>query len=305
MNFLTILPVLTVTADTHKESERNNIDFIQYFDFLGWFPAQCSNEVVELGGVFETTEDEFRGQLNLQNYPANAFCRHVVVADESCAEIKVSFQSVAVAADPTDLQDPCIDYFLFGWYTPSGHVGHLNQEMCHCYGNGCSYQGFGPYFGKYELSPGDFLIDSNSFTFYFRSMYSGGHVFLSWQCVKLATTAPTTTTLTTTTTTTTTALTSCSTFHSSHEEFAELVKTKIEDALKEELANLPNKPGVRRRMNQFKQWFYNIFDGWYKDLADAFFGNRKCLTDKFPHDSLGHVDQESFLKFLYYHIKLP
>ena len=58
------------------------------------------------------------------------------------------------------------------------------------------------------------------------------------------------------------------------------------------------KPGTvtkaaSNRVEQFTRWFIRIFNVWYVDVTEASDKEaRECLTNNFPYDSPGNLDQE-------------
>ena len=80
-----------------------------------------------------------------------------------------------------------------------------------------------------------------------------------------------------------------------------MVRSGIEQGLLNDISDFSAKPEVtdaaKRRIAQFTRWLIRIFDVWYVDVTEASDkATRKCLTDKFPHDSPGNLDKESVFK---------
>ena len=176
--------------------------------------VECSDQVRGYGGIFETTNNGSSGSLKLDKYRDNTDCKHVVQADRNCQTIRINYQSIMVEAATT-----CeLDSFRFGW---SGSTGfEVTPARCYCFEEGCDsatlfydsqygdqYDDYYPYeFDEIyaeSLGPDSFTINSNSFTFFFRSDHvaSNGHVVFDWECVD---SEPTTTSSATPSTTSTT-----------------------------------------------------------------------------------------------------
>ena len=205
MKLPTFLPILAAVASQQQNQKEREI-------FIGWFEPsevanQCSEQVPELGGVFETSNEGSHGAIILNDYPANVNCKHVVEARSDCGEIKIQYRSVAVVdflADVHPVQSYYCrysDFFRFGWPKPNSF--HVTPASCGCFGDGCDT--LKNYFTDNLIDtfaghsdPGSVSVDSNTFTFYFKSgpaRNSNFRVVLDWECVKDAA-APTITTTT-------------------------------------------------------------------------------------------------------------
>ena len=189
MKLSTFLPILTA-AEKHKKDGKS-VDRVNFSAITN----ECTNQVASLGqGTFETTNDGFRGEINLDNYPDNVLCKHVVQANSRCSEIKIQYRKVNVEADRWS----CWDKFRFGWDSVNGF--EFAEPECGCFGESCQSLGL-----PLITGPDSFLINSNTFSFFFHSDWSenGGHVFIDWECTEVADTTTTTSTTSTTTTTST------------------------------------------------------------------------------------------------------
>ena len=270
----TILPILAVSANQkwiEKNKEQRSVDRFVASDVT----EECSNQVPRSGWTFETTNNESSGEIRLNNYSNGIDCKHVVQA--SCQEnflIKIEYHSIAV-----ETSDYCLyDSFRFEW--PGTNGSEVTPPRCHCYGDGCNKA---PQFGFDEeakfasnIGPSSFLVNSNTFTFFFYSDESlhRGHVNFDWKCVE-----------------------TCSNNHSGYEEFGNRVRSGIEQGLDSDINDFSAKTGkvtsvAGRRINQYKKWFLRIFDTWYDDVTgSAQNETRKCLTDNFPYDSPGNLDK--------------
>ena len=188
MKVSVLLPILTAGAS--KKKDRN--------DERQVMEGPCSSQVPRLGGDFKSINEGLSGAIILDHYPELFKCNHTVKADSSCEEIKISYRSVQV-----EQEDDCdYDSFRFGWTGAKGSI--LTKEKCSCYADGCDPKRGFPWSDKNMLGPESFLVDSNTFTFYFKSDQSSasGHVILDWECSRQRTTTSTTTTTTRKTTTT-------------------------------------------------------------------------------------------------------
>ena len=192
--YSSFLPILAISAKKRKKyverSERGPFDTNGFQTSSDY--RQCSDQITAKGGIFETTNDGLHGQVKLENYPNHIKCNHVIQAAESCSAIRVSYQSIAVQ----DRYKCKFDQFRFGWPGPNGF--NVTPPRCDCFGDGCSSL---TYYGNpwqdysYDYSwtgvTGDladtdgFSVNSNTFTFYFRSnsFFSAGHVIFDWECL--------------------------------------------------------------------------------------------------------------------------
>ena len=302
MKLSTLLPILAAGANKKHPKKDDG----RKLDQDRWAPdrfsaskvtKQCSSEVTSQGGTFETTNDGFSGEINLGNYPDSLQCKHEVQADSSCKAIKINYRDIAVEAAYYDNCD--YDAFRFGWSEGTSDL-LISPPRCNCFGDGCGHDylddNFDDYTDKLEvhLGPTEFSVNSNTFTFFFESdgSIANGHVVLDWECVD-AETAASTNILSLT------YQDSCSETHSGYEEFGDQVRSAIELGVANDIYYFSRKPGVitdaaRDRVKQFTRWFVNIFDGWYTDVTKASAAeNRRCLTNNFPYDSPGLLDQES------------
>ena len=212
MKNLTILPLLAAGANKNK----NKVDERGY---NGWgktsdiseYSGECSSQVPSRGGIFETTNFGTHGEITLDKHSTYLRCKHVIQADSSCPDIKVSYRSVAIMMDYGS--DSCMyNGFRLGWTDDETDDFSATPLRCNCFGDGCNHSDFAYYFDyannhyyydSYQdqhLGPQELTINSNSFTLYFESgrYFPDGHVILDWECVF----PPTTTTTTTSTTTT-------------------------------------------------------------------------------------------------------
>ena len=198
MKISLVLPVFAFSADKrHKQQDRDRS--VETF-VASNFTEQCSTEVSIFGGIFESANSGFNGEIALQNYGADTKCKHVIQADSSCQEIKINYQSVAVESE----LDCDFDYFRFGWTGETGF--EVTPPRCHCFGDGCQsmaiaydlvdyYSVTDDYvdnytfdnFTQFEIGGDGLVINSNSFTFFFESDFTidGGHVMFDWECVKM------------------------------------------------------------------------------------------------------------------------
>ena len=175
-------------------------------------------------GIFETANFGTSGEITLDEYKPRLRCKHDVLADTSCSEIKISYRSIAVMMDYISPTCP-IDGFRFGWTDNETGNFSVTPPRCNCFGDGCTLNPELEYYFDYaknnrfyddyqdqHLGPEELTINSNSFTLYFESsplFDNGGHVILDWECVATTTTTTTSTstTISTTSTLTTTTLT--------------------------------------------------------------------------------------------------
>ena len=196
----TILPLLTVNA---KEKTVSDERWAEPHEFR----KECSEFIDRFGGkrgTFEVTGGGTRnGQIKFENYGNTIRCKQIIIADSSCEAIQIRYRSVAI--------ENCCDYAQFSYDTLNGLK--LSPEITECQGEGCQHKDFGE---DLEEGPGrktGFMVDSNTFTFYFYadSSVRGGDLIFDWHCIDEyeATTTTTTTTTrgpTTTYTTTTTTI---------------------------------------------------------------------------------------------------
>ena len=318
-SFTLILPVLAVNAKKRKQ-ERG---MATRGFLMSSYHRQCSDQITAKGGRFETANYGNFGELKLENYPNDIKCHHEIQADESCSAIRVSYRSLAVQ----DSYECKSDSFRFGWFGSTGF--HVTRPRCDCFGDGCdSLNYYGLTWGDESIEYPDtfeplkdviedtdgFSVNSNTFTFYFRSnsFDHAGHVIFDWECVdeEVTTQVPgTQSDITTTPQTTTTDYHhllqagiidgTCSRHHSGYEEFRDRITEGIESCLTNHMitysqySGWPATPGTRRRKDQFKRWFVNIFNGWYEDVTQSSeAGTRRCLTDNFPYDSPGNLNKD-------------
>ena len=128
MKLSTILPILSASAkkqEKSKESDRSVERFV-----ASEVTDQCSDQVPQLGGTFETPNEGLHGAIILNDYRDHTNCMHVVQAASNCEEIKIQYRSVAVELD-------CgFDSFRFGWAGANGV--NVTPGRCSCFGDGCS-----------------------------------------------------------------------------------------------------------------------------------------------------------------------
>ena len=205
MKALTIFPILAASGN-HNMIERGYDGWTKISD-ISQYSEECSNQVPSKGGIFVAPNYGNRGEITLDKYSTKLRCLHVVQADSSCSEIKISYRNIAVMTE-WDLPICTYDGFRFGW------GDEVTPLRCNCFGDGCSHDTMSEYFnsakyyGHDYLGPNEFTINSNSFTFYFESgtQYNwnekgesvefswNGHVVLDWECVARVTTTVSTTT---------------------------------------------------------------------------------------------------------------
>lgn len=187
-----ILPILAVNAKKRQKKKGGDRNTEGERFVASAYSKQCSRQIPSKNGVFETTNDGFRGSINLDNYPNFVRCQHVVQADSSCEAIRVTYRDIAVEPEEENCE---FDSFRFGWAGASGW--NVTPPRCHCFGDGCQNSGFTEdydgdfedYFGNYDYliaGTDGFSVNSNTFTFYFRADLSvnKGHVVLDWECVE-------------------------------------------------------------------------------------------------------------------------
>ena len=214
MRILTILPLLAAGTNKMNEAGERGYDGWGKISDISQYLEECLTQVPSKNGIFETANFGTSGEITLDDYKPRLRCKHVVQADSSCSEIKISYRSIAVMAWS---DETCkYDGFRFSWTDNETGVTSVTPLRCNCFGDGCNDPDFEYYFDiannnnyfdslqEPHLGPEQLTIKSNSFTFYFESEwfdagFDGGHVILDWKCV-----FPTTTTTTTTTTSTTT-----------------------------------------------------------------------------------------------------
>ena len=205
MKTFSVLPLLAVSAENKKNQNGVERGFLGdgTFSSISDYTAACSNQLPSKGGIFEAPNYGKSGEITLDKYSIELRCKHVVQADDSCSEIKITYRDIAVQSDHySDLfgHDKCnLDFFRFGW-----GQNELTPPRCNCFGDGCSHEIMGDYFDIVEdkfdrhdedLGPAEFTIPSNSFTFYFESIAQHkfgpnhelipfnveGHVILDWE----------------------------------------------------------------------------------------------------------------------------
>ena len=298
MKLSTILPALVASANKKAKKKDGEKSVNQDRFAVNKITEQCSDIVPSLGGTFETSNDGFRGEINLDNYSDGIRCKHVVQADNSCEAIKISYESIAIEPSYDDSCD--YDGFRIGW--TEGTNSLTTPARCNCFGGGCDHDYFGIHFDydHYEdlaeehLGPAEYSVNSNTFTFFFKSDNSlaKGHAVLNWECIDAASAAPINIVAVE-------HQDSCSEHHSGYEEFGDRVRSGIAQGLMNDVQEFSRKPdsitrGAEHRVEQFRGWLTNIFDGWYKDVTEASAKeSRKCLTENFPYDSPGNLDKES------------
>ena len=201
MKLSIILPVFAASVDT-KPEKKDEVDQDRFIAPLDWITEECSNQVSNKGGIFETTNEGFRGTINLDQYPPRVSCKHLVQADSSCEEIIIKYRSVSV--EPSPYFKSCVrDGFRFAWYDEVNNSKIETPARCNCFGEGCdvnsdwNFNSVHNYPGL-QLGPTEYSIISSSFEFIFgsSSAKNGGHVVLDWQCANygISTTPATTTT---------------------------------------------------------------------------------------------------------------
>ena len=308
MKLSTILPALVASAKK-RENQKNGKKEVDGDRFVASaVTEECSSVIPNLGGIFEVTNNGRSGEVNLDNYPDRVQCQQVVQADSSCQAIKITYQSIAV--EPHFYDDCANDGFRIGW-TGTNEL-NVSPPVCNCYGDGCErednelHDDFWYYeeYAEKHLGPTEYSVNSNTFTFFFKSdgSFSDGHVLLDWECVDEDSAAPIDIV-----TLISGSAENCYEHQTTYEEFRDRVRNGIAQGLENDIDDFSKKPGqvtakARNRINQFKQWFYNIFEVWYTDIETSRYGGmRQCLADKFPHDSPGFVGKESVLSMIDYH----
>ena len=210
MKFVTVLPTMAVLAQQKFKSEpdlkptaakqgRISSETIQ---------EECTSQIPNFGGFFKPTNDGRSGGIELREYPDHARCRHFIKADDNCKALRIKYDDVAVGI-PAVVKDGCDgDFFWFEAedLTPS--------PQCHCFGDGCFdndisrtlNNGINTFNSDYQYYSEDepfdvsdetylggsdeFVVNSNSFTFFFKSdhAWSHGHIIFNWECVEPTTT---------------------------------------------------------------------------------------------------------------------
>ena len=197
MKLTTLLPILAADAQKHRKKKENRS--VERF-IASEVTNQCSDQVPSLGGGFESINSGLSGEISLTDYPNHTNCKQVVQADSSCEQIRIQYRNVAVE----DSHICELDSFRFGWTDNNGF--QVTPARCSCFGDGCdgqfleSYSYFYYTTERYDLEydqsllgPNTFVLNSNSFTFYFTADYNTekGHVIFDWECVEAASTTPT------------------------------------------------------------------------------------------------------------------
>ena len=212
MKLSIIIPILSAGANKQNENKKGSRSVERFV--ASEVTNDCSEQVPAKGGIFLTSGNGSNGEINLEKYPTNINCKHVVQASSSCTEIQIQLRSVV-----TELY--CFDFFRFGWTGTNGSFD-ITPARCSCFGDGCHYEKVDyedysySYFSHYVesgqvaewIGPDSLTVDSNMFTFYFRSdaynSLEDSHIIFDWECVKYSTTTTTTATTTTTSKTTST-----------------------------------------------------------------------------------------------------
>ena len=202
MKLVTILPIMAVLAKKKFKSQPNlkqptkaKRDRIS----SETVEEECTSQIPRLGGTFQPTNDGLSGRIELLDYPNTAKCRHVIKADDSCEAVKINYRDVAVE---TNLVGCDLDYF---WFEANGLTP---RRQCQYFGDGCYENEFSATYNSqiyddetdyyfddsYENYLGgsdEFVVNSNSFTFFFKSndIWSRGHVIFDWECVEPTTTS--------------------------------------------------------------------------------------------------------------------
>ena len=187
MKLSAILPILAAGSNErqHKNSEREFEQFV-----ASEVTDECSDQFPSFGWSFQTTNDGFRGEVNLDNFEDNVNCRHDIHAGNRCREIKIKYRSVAVESISCHYVG-----FRFGWN--DGTNDYITPARCDCHGDGCDDPDLDYYFygGAETLGPTELTVQSNAFTFFFHSpnvvLPGSGHVHLDWECTSTPTTTDT------------------------------------------------------------------------------------------------------------------
>ena len=150
-------------------------------------PQACSDQINRLGGTFTARNRGISGQVELEQYPNDVNCRHVVQTD--CSNIIISYVDIAVEVGfsynyDTQSRYPHCDYDNF-WFEVNGN--RITDKNCYCHGEGCVWHEIpGQWFEQedYFGDSAEIEINSDSFTFAFQSDGSkdGGHIIFYWQC---------------------------------------------------------------------------------------------------------------------------
>ena len=231
MKFISLLPILT--AGNKKKDGDRSVDkpFI-----ASEVTEECSNQVPRKGGSFEAINNGSFGEINLDRYSNNTDCKHVVQADESCEEIRIKYRSVAVESQDNCKWDSFRFGWVgtngFEVTPPRCHCfgdgcdssillyydEYINEEATSDFTSDLTIELESVFeassntdnsvevfeyvfYDAYDhiIGPDEFSVNSNSFTFFFRSdgIKERGHVMFDWECVRYSTTteAPTTTNL--------------------------------------------------------------------------------------------------------------
>ena len=88
-----LLPVLAVSANK-KNAKTKAPKTSGNRNLARSDTEQCSSQMPRMSnlrgnGRFETSNSGSSGWIKLENYPEDAYCKHVVQADQYCREIKV------------------------------------------------------------------------------------------------------------------------------------------------------------------------------------------------------------------------
>ena len=196
MKLSILLPILAAGENEQLKKKDDNRTVGERF-VASEVNEQCLNQVPNLGGTFQASNQGSRGEIRLENYADYTNCKHVVQAEPSCEEIQINYRSVAVESSGGCYYDS----FRFGWTGTNGF--DVTPPRCDCFGDGCSSViTHGSYeFAFHEanaanIGPDSVTVNANTFTFFFYSDYSRaqGHILLDWECVRYATTTATPTT---------------------------------------------------------------------------------------------------------------
>ena len=205
MKLSIIIPILSAGANKQNENKKGSRSVERFV--ASEVTNDCSEQVPAKGGVFLTSGNGSNGEINLEKYPTNINCKHVVQASSSCSEIRIQLRSVATEMYCNS------DFFRFGWTGTNGSFD-TTPARCGCFGDGCYYKdNYSDYAYYYfmdyvesgqiaeSIGPDSLTVNSNTFTFYFKSdayiSIINSHIIFDWECVKYSTTTTTTTTMTT------------------------------------------------------------------------------------------------------------
>ena len=190
MKLSTFLPILAVAEKPKKEKKGGDRSVERFV------PSEvtnlCSDQVPSLGGDFEAINNGLSGAISLNNYSDFTDCKHVIQADGSCEAIQIKYRSIAVEFGGETCR---YDSFRFGWTGSDGF--DVTPGRCNCFGDGCDTEldiGVVHWWNDDSttpiVGPNCFSIDSNNFTFYFKTDHSihDGHVIFDWECVERGTT---------------------------------------------------------------------------------------------------------------------